>query len=49
MDKLETQVSNEYQITTKPGKAKAVAQHSSGRVAFIDELIEQLNIIEILG
>lgn len=42
-DKLETQVSNEYQITTKPGKAKAVAQHSSGRVAFIDELIEQLN------
>ena len=46
---LETQLSSDYQITTKPGKAKAVAQHASHSVDFIEQLIEQLFIMELLG
>ena len=46
---LENRLSNDYQITTKPGKAKAVAQHASHSVDFIQKLIEQLSIMELVG
>lgn len=46
---VESRFSQEFNITTKPGKAKAVAQHVTGKVEFIEELIEKLSIIELFG
>ena len=41
-DSLEKQISNDFQITTKPGKAKAVAQHTMHLPTCISEIVEQL-------
>ena len=44
---IELELSNEYHITTKPGKAKAVAQHTTNSVDCIKKIINQLNIMEL--
>lgn len=46
---MELQVSEMYHITSKPGKAKAIAQHCEEIPTFITELKKNLEIIEILG
>lgn len=46
---LEQQVTERYHITSKPGKAKAIAQHCEEIPNFITELKEELEIIEMLG
>ena len=46
---LEQQVTETYHITSKPGKAKAIAQHCEEIPNFITELKEELEIIEMLG
>lgn len=46
---LEQQVAETYHITSKPGKAKAVAQHCGEIPDFIVELKEKLEMIESLG
>lgn len=48
-DEIERQVTDEYHISTKPGKAKAVARHSSSTTEFITMLIEKLTIIELFN
>ncbi len=46
---LEKTIINDYQITSKPGKAKAVAQNISEMPEFIIKLRDELDIIELLG
>lgn len=45
---LEQHIINTYHITSKPGKAKAIAQHCEEIPNFITELKEELEIIEML-
>ena len=42
-EELEKEVSETYQITSKPGKAKAVAQHLEIVPEFIEDIIKCLN------
>lgn len=46
---LEQQIAKRYHKTSKPGKAKAIAQHCEEIPDFITELKKELKIIEILG
>ncbi len=46
---IEEEVMNRYQISSKPGKAKAVAQNLSQVPEFIKKLCDKLEIIELLG
>jgi putative ATP-dependent endonuclease of OLD family len=46
---IEQRISEEYSISSKPGKAKAVAQHIENVPKFIHEISEKLEIIEMLG
>lgn len=48
-EKLENEIVNTYQITSKPGKAKAVAQHNSMLPPFISDLTDTLLLIELLS
>lgn len=45
----ETEVAEQYHISSKPGKAKAVAQHCEEIPQFILDLKDQLEILEMLG
>lgn len=45
---LEQQISEKYHITSKPGKAKAIAQHCEEIPDFITDLKEELEFIELL-
>ena len=42
-EELEKEVSDTYQNTSKPGKAKAVAQHLEIVPEFIEDIIKCLN------
>lgn len=46
---LEQKVAEMYHVTSKPGKAKAIAQHCEEIPNFITELKDELEIIEMLG
>ena len=46
---LEQQIAEKYHITSKPGKAKAIAQHCEEIPDFIVKLRDELDIIEMLG
>ena len=46
---LETEMVNTYRVTSKPGKAKAVAQHCEEIPDFFIKLKEELDLIEMLG
>lgn len=46
---MEQKVSEMYHVTSKPGKAKAIAQHCEEIPNFIKDLKDKLEIIEILG
>lgn len=46
---LEQHIAEKYHITSKPGKAKAIAQHYEEIPTIITELKEELEMIEILG
>ncbi len=46
---MEQQVAEVYHVTTKPGKAKAIAQHCKNIPNFITELKEQLEMTEMLS
>jgi putative ATP-dependent endonuclease of OLD family len=48
-DTIEAKLSLDYQISSKPGKAKAVAQHCNEIPDFIKQLTEKLEIVELLG
>jgi len=48
-DALEKEISEKYSISSKPGKAKAIAQHIEEVPQFIHEISEKLEIIEMLG
>lgn len=45
----EQEAAEAYHVTSKPGKAKAVAQHCTTIPDFIDKLKEKLEVIEMLG
>ena len=45
----ERKVVEQYHISSKPGKAKAVAQHCEEIPQFIIDLKEQLETLEMLG
>ena len=42
-------IAEKYHITSKPGKAKAIAQHCEEIPDFIVKLRDELDIIEMLG
>lgn len=44
---IENDMSEKFQITSKPGKAKAVAQHCDEQPDFIKELIKKLRIMQL--
>lgn len=46
---IEQQVSEKYHVTSKPGKAKAVAQHCEKIPEFITKLKYELEMIELLS
>lgn len=46
---MEQQIAETYHITSKPGKAKAIAQHCQEIPSFITELKMNLQILEMLG
>lgn len=46
---LEQSISEKYSISSKPGKAKAIAQHIEDVPHFINEIENKLSIIEMLG
>lgn len=46
---LEQQITEKYHVTSKPGKAKAIAQHCEEIPSLITELKQELEIIELLG
>ena len=46
---MEQQVAELYHITSKPGKAKAIAQHCEEIPDFIMDLKDELETIEFLG
>ena len=46
---IEQQIAETYHITSKPGKAKAIAQHCQEIPSFITELKTNLQILEMLG
>lgn len=46
---LEQQITEKYHVTSKPGKAKAIAQHCEEIPSLITELKQALEIIELLG
>lgn len=46
---LEQQIAEKYHVTSKPGKAKAIAQHCEEIPDFIVKLRDELEIIEMLG
>ena len=46
---LENSFSNDYKITSKPGKAKAVAQNTTHIPEFVQKLDKELRLIEIFG
>ena len=46
---LEKDIANDYKITSKPGKAKAVAQMTNQLPEFINKLEAELCMIEIFG
>ena len=48
-DDMDRMITSTFQISSKPGKAKAIAQHSKCVPPFIDDIKKQLEIIEILG
>ena len=48
-DALEREISEKYSISSKPGKAKAIAQHIDAVPQFIYEISEKLKIIEMVG
>lgn len=48
-NELENEASESYGITSKPGKARSVAQHCSVIPSFITELVQELETIEMLG
>ena len=48
-NELENEASESYGITSKPGKARSVAQHCSVIPSFITELVRELETIEMLG
>lgn len=48
-DTLEYKLSQDFGISSKPGKAKAIAQHWNEIPEFIRQLTTQLEFIEILG
>lgn len=46
---MEQQIAETYHITSKPGKAKAIAQHCQEIPSFITDLKMNLQILEMLG
>jgi len=48
-DVMEREISEKYSISSKPGKAKAIAQHIEEVPQFIHDISEKLEIIEMLG
>ena len=48
-DSIEQRISTDYNIISKPGKAKAVAQHIEEVPQFIEDISKKLEIIEMLG
>lgn len=46
---LEKEIIDDYQITSKPGQAKAIAQNISEIPEFINKLSQQLSSIELFG
>lgn len=48
-ESLEADIADTYHITSKPGKAKAVAQHCNEITPFIKKLTDELLLIEMLG
>ena len=46
---LEQQITEKYHVTSKPGKAKAIARHCEEIPSLITELKQELEIIELLG
>ncbi len=46
---LEQQITEKYHVTSKLGKAKAIAQHCEEIPSLITELKQELEIIELLG
>jgi putative ATP-dependent endonuclease of OLD family len=46
---MEQTISEKYHISSKPGKAKAIAQHIEEIPHFIKDIADKLLIIELLG
>ena len=46
---MEQELSDKYQITSKPGKAKAIAQHIEEIPNFIKEIANKLEVMEMIG
>ena len=46
---MEQQIAETYHITSKPGEAKAIAQHCQEIPSFITDLKMNLQILEMLG
>ena len=46
---MELELSDKYQITSKPGKAKAIAQHIEEIPNFIKEIANKLEVLEMIG